>query len=307
MLRVCLKCGRQFDDRAVVILGKERHLWGRQHCLACRPFAPHRAPSVRVQRPPKQLTCDNCCRSFSAKIVVDGKIRSLYRRKFCLDCSPFGIHNSSKTPPGNLSGNALAEHRRKRRNAKTYRYQKRKRRELKITLIEMRGGRCTDCGYSALPAALEFHHRDPATKDFSISSFSGPIDRLMSEFEKCDLVCANCHRLRHLREDPPVLRQEIAGERRRRKERAVALMGNACDGCGWKGPLTVFEFHHRSAAEKEFGISEDGIMRRWEKVVAELAKCVMLCANCHREVHAGVRTIDDGPLGLAEPTLAYIA
>ena len=84
-------------------------------------------------------------------------------------------------------------------------------------------------------------------------------------------------------------------------------MGASCLGCGRDGALVLFEFHHRNAAEKKFGISEDGILRSWHKVVAELAKCVMLCANCHREVHAGVRELDEGLLGLAEDALAYVA
>jgi hypothetical protein len=84
-------------------------------------------------------------------------------------------------------------------------------------------------------------------------------------------------------------------------------MGGSCFTCGRGGPPPLFEFHHRDPREKEFGVSEDGIVRRWEKIVAELAKCVMLCANCHREVHAGVREIDEGLLGLAEPAATYVA
>jgi hypothetical protein len=69
----------------------------------------------------------------------------------------------------------------------------------------------------------------------------------------------------------------------------------------------LFEFHHLSADEKDFGLSESGIPHRWATVVAELAKCVMLCANCHREVHAGVRELEEGLLGLAEGRLRYAA
>jgi len=85
-------------------------------------------------------------------------------------------------------------------------------------------------------------------------------------------------------------------------------MGGTCHGCRRDGHPAIFEFHHWNASEKEFGISETGIPRRWERVVAELAKCVMLCANCHREVHAGVRELfDDGLLGLAEDATPYAA
>ncbi len=95
--------------------------------------------------------------------------------------------------------------------------------------------------------------------------------------------------------------------REERKARAVLLMGPACLGCARTGPNQLFEFHHWHAVEKDFGISEDGIMRSWSKVVAELAKCVMLCANCHREVHAGVRELDEGLPCLREDALADVA
>lgn len=49
------------------------------------------------------------------------------------------------------------------------------------------------------PACLDFHHRNPTDKDRAISqamrAFS--LERLISEVEKCDIVCANCHRKLH--------------------------------------------------------------------------------------------------------------
>jgi hypothetical protein len=131
--------------------------------------------------------------------------------------------------------------------------------------------------------------------------------RLLAEAEKCDLVCANCHRRRHAAILAEQVGEDLADARRDRKSKAVALMGGTCAGCERTWAEEVFEFHHRDAAAKEFGISQDGIVRSWQKVVAELAKCVMLCANCHREVHAGVRHLDESLLGLAEDALAYVA
>ncbi len=171
----------------------------------------------------------------------------------------------------------------------------------------MRGGRCVDCGYVGPPAGLEFHHRDPGTKDFAISGFGGSWSTLLAEAAKCDLICANCHRLRHLAEDELTKASIVVRFRRTTKIRAVSQMGGACYECGRRGEPAIFDFHHLDASRKHFGVGQDGIPRSWPRILAELAKCVMLCANCHREVHAGVRDLDDGLLGLAEGALPYVA
>ena len=301
----CVNCRAEFEPYPT-INGQKLDLHARKRCLDCLPLRRLKSPRRKVVRPYGTKICAACGNPFPTRAVIDGKVRVLNSRKFCLGCSPFGIHNRSLTPPGDIGPQALAELRRKRRNAKTYRYQKKKRRSNKLRLIEQFGGACIACGYSATPATLEFHHRDAATKDFSIGGFSGSWDRLVAEAQKCDLLCANCHRRRHLEEKPPLRNQATARERLERKSRAVAVKGSACGACGRSAPPVLFEFHHRNASEKAFGISEDGIMRSWAKVVAELAKCVMLCANCHREVHAGVRTLD-GQSQLAEEALEYAA
>jgi len=238
--------------------------------------------------------------------VIEGKLRWLYGRRFCFSCSPFGAHNTSKTPPGEADAQERLEARRRKRNAKTYRSLKKRRRRRKSELVAARGGHCLDCGYSASVAALEFHHRDPTTKSFALAEFGGALERLLREAQKCDLLCANCHRVRHAAHDSVTL-DPVVAHRRRRKLKAVSHMGFTCYACGRDGPPALFEFHHWNADEKDFAISDSGIPRRWTTVVAELAKCVMLCANCHREVHAGVRELDEGLLGLAENALEYVA
>jgi len=82
----------------------------------------------------------------------------------------------------------------------------------------------------------------------------------------------------------------LAELRRERKAVALRRFGGACNGCGLEFPARVFEFHHLNARTKDFAISVDGILRSWRKIEAELAKCVLLCANCHRETHAGLWT-----------------
>ncbi|MBP9854147.1 MAG: hypothetical protein KBD53_04690 [Candidatus Omnitrophica bacterium] len=46
------------------------------------------------------------------------------------------------------------------------------------------------------------------------------------------------------------------------------------------------EFHHKDPSQKDFNISCKGYTRSWNKVRQELDKCVLVCANCHREIHA---------------------
>jgi formate-dependent nitrite reductase cytochrome c552 subunit len=218
------------------------------------------------------------------------------------------MHNTSKSPVAIDTPQQLAEHRRRKRNAKTYRSLKKRRSRRKLELVTAAGSACVDCGYATCLAALEFHHRDATTKDFGVGSFSGSLERLRAEAVKCDLLCANCHRRRHAQEDRALIDMKPAAvSRRRTKLRAVERFGGVCHGCDNSFPPQLFEFHHWSAREKSFGIATKGIARSWEKIVAELDKCVMLCANCHREVHAGVREIAPKLPGLAEEATPYAA
>jgi len=67
---------------------------------------------------------------------------------------------------------------------------------------------------------------------------------------------------------------------------AVEYKGNKCEICGYDRYAEALEFHHNDLPKKEFGISEKGYTRSWKKVMEELDKCIMVCANCHRELHA---------------------
>lgn len=57
---------------------------------------------------------------------------------------------------------------------------------------------CMDCGNSYPPCVMDFDHRDPKQKSFTISRTGQGVSRqkLEAEIAKCDIVCANCHRIR---------------------------------------------------------------------------------------------------------------
>lgn len=69
----------------------------------------------------------------------------------------------------------------------------------KKLLVEYKGGECERCGYNKCIDALEFHHKDPSEKDFTISGKSWAFERLKKEADKCILVCSNCHKEIHFK------------------------------------------------------------------------------------------------------------
>lgn len=80
--------------------------------------------------------------------------------------------------------------------------------------------------------------------------------------------------------------------RKRFKQKIVDAFGGQCAMCGYKKCNEVFHCHHLDPSQKEFSLSQ--IMsnpQKWAMVVPELRKCVMLCSNCHGEVHAGVTQV----------------
>ena len=81
---------------------------------------------------------------------------------------------------------------------------------------------------------------------------------------------------------------------------AVEYKGGKCQLCGYDRCSEAMEFHHLDGTKKDFGISQKGHTRGWKKVKVELEKCVMLCANCHREIHAGITQL---PREIAVETL----
>lgn len=75
---------------------------------------------------------------------------------------------------------------------------RRRSRQRKLDGIEYLGGKCVDCGGVYHPAIYEFHHLDPSIKDSDGSDFvQRRKETMLKELDKCVLLCANCHRMRH--------------------------------------------------------------------------------------------------------------
>jgi 5-methylcytosine-specific restriction endonuclease McrA len=78
----------------------------------------------------------------------------------------------------------------------------------------------------------------------------------------------------------------VKKKRKDLKLKAVEHKGGKCVRCGYNKSVEALEFHHINPDEKEFSISKTGNTYSWEKIKEEINKCLLLCSNCHREVHA---------------------
>jgi len=140
--------------------------------------------------------CKKCKKTFPNRKVIEGRERSLNKRKLCLTCSPFGLHNTRPDPAAQL------------KRPKTYadyppelrRYHSRsllaRAHERRNCLIERAGGACSVCGYKRCSRALTFHHLNAESKSFSLSASalrSHSWEDVQKEAKKCVLLCANCH------------------------------------------------------------------------------------------------------------------
>jgi predicted transcriptional regulator len=72
----------------------------------------------------------------------------------------------------------------------------------------------------------------------------------------------------------------------------INAMGGKCCLCGYCKCSAALDLHHKDPSQKEIQFGKViANPRAWIKIVAELRKCVLVCANCHREIHRGLATV----------------
>ncbi len=84
------------------------------------------------------------------------------------------------------------------------------------------------------------------------------------------------------------LKSAVTKRRKSLRIMARKYKGGKCMICGYNRCLEALDFHHLDPKKKVFGLSEKGRTYSWEKIRAEIDKCALICANCHREIHAGI-------------------
>ena len=159
-------CGRAF--RPVVYLGRKRvRLDNRTKCFTCSPYLPKENMVYTKNTPDGKRQCLKCSLFKDLSEFSITQKRTGLLNSYCKECSA-----------------------KKRKSL---------RQKFKEECITYKGGKCILCGYNKCPAALEFHHRNPLEKEFSIRDVHTSIlsDEIKQELDKCDLVCSNCHKEIH--------------------------------------------------------------------------------------------------------------
>lgn len=163
-------------------------------------------------------------------------------------------------------------------------------------LRDLRHVPCADCGGLFEPHQMDFDHRDPTAKRFGLTTGRAMLAsraNLLAELEKCDVVCAVCHRHRTREQHQTKLANTMRRgsspylARKRTHWRLQAhvldtLRKVPCADCGRRYPPYAMDFDHVEPSTKRDGVTRmigrSGIRR----ILAEAAKCDIVCANCHR-------------------------
>ena len=86
----------------------------------------------------------------------------------------------------------------------------------------------------------------------------------------------------------PSSRSESVARRQRKIKETLLEAGGRCTLCGYSRSVSALVFHHVDPGVKQFGLAQGGRTRSLERAREEARKCLLLCANCHAEVEAGV-------------------
>jgi hypothetical protein len=217
--------------------------------------------------------CKNC--EFSKSIDKFPLTSSGYRRKTCSAC--LSARFREQNPEA-----------RKRITQKSKEAYNKRIPFYKIKLMQEIGQTsCKDCGFDDY-RAIHFHHRDKATKKFSISwalVHHYGFENLLEEAKKCDVLCPNCHRLEHFNNHKPYSRgftrsmKALEAKTDLIKQLELEIK---CQSCDLKD-IRVLGFRHKYQTERCFDLNNiwnNDMKLPWDLIKEEAKKCDVLCLTC---------------------------
>lgn len=151
---------------------------------------------------------------------------------------------------------------------------------------------CKNEGLSQPTEKTEITSLDEAKiKDLYISGVSKKSLSEMYNVSQYEISKSTKGLKRYSKFDDTISRKErqvvyVTERRRKLKEMAVTYKGGKCEKCGYNECIAALDFHHLNPLEKDFSIGNKGYTRSWENIKKEIDKCILVCANCHREIHS---------------------
>lgn len=200
--------------------------------------------------------CLKCGQKIPHNININGVKKSLQSRKLCLKCSPYR-GNKCKTKICKNCGNEFS---------------------LSIKINNQRKNiynrvYCLSCVPFNSKISGENKY-DPSNQPTPRACrFCGRIFIYEKKKGHRRFVCNSC---------------KAVGFAISKKKRAIEYKGGKCVKCGYKKYYGALEFHHADPSKKEFQIGTN-LSKAWEKLKKELDKCILICSNCHKELHAEIR------------------
>ncbi len=134
---------------------------------------------------------------------------------------------------------------------------------------------------------IGYHNTRPSFDDSIIKRDSVTHDVIEKRCDTCSLVkhkiefykghksCKVCHN------------NQVIDRQREIKKQCIDYMGGKCCKCGYCKYQGALEFHHLDPTKKDFGISRKQ-KTNFEDLKKELDKCILICSNCHRELHGAM-------------------
>lgn len=271
-----------------------------------QPRKRHRRPPAVEVRPGTPIWCPSC---EAYRVAADFGIE---RRRYsglktrCRKCeaaarqTPEGRektrrHNKARyaKPEYREKIAAAAKERRKTKGAEDLR---RSRARLQAIVDAWKADGCDDCGYADI-RAIDPDHLHGESKVGHVSrmvQLCASAARIRAELDKRVRRCARCHRRRTQQQRPnrrrtaarvPPSWQQVLDHQDRND---AVKMAHGCIDCGWREWARGLDWDHvRGRKTATISMMIANYRRPWAEIEAEMAKCDVVCANCHR-----IRTIE---------------
>ena len=211
-----------------------------------------------------ELSCLRCpAKKSEADFELDGRYTPPRRKAVCRTC--IRAHRRARYA---ITGRAP-------QGPRVAYFAKRHRAHIEV-VSELKQCPCVDCTRCFEPPCMEFDHVQDGKSSNVANMQNCKRQRVAAEVALCEVVCCNCHRVRTFKRMKPTTNKRLLAFR----AKLNVLKADPCADCHECFHHAAMDFDH-ARGEKYKGVSAMWSYS-WARVLEEIAKCDLVCANCHR-------------------------